>query len=192
MKTSPIKILGIDPGINNTGWNISVFNPNNGKLIVSTYGKFQANMLAKKEMRQENKVYGNIVSLFLYEREIKSIFDSFQPDYVASEDAFYNPRTPNAYLSLKLCINAIQRVLFTYSKVLYRIPPTVAKQAVWGNGSANKAAVQDSIQRLDDLIIKSTKQNPIEKMVEHEADSIAVSYAFTKTVLPDLLLQKTK
>lgn len=191
MKTDTIKILGIDPGINHTGWNIGLYDVATGHLTISTYGTIEANTLAKKEMRQDAKIFGNVVSLDVYEREFHHICEEHNPDYIASEDAFYNPRTPNAYLSLKLCIHAIQRLLYhQYRKTLYRIPPTVAKQAVRGNGMANKLAVQESILALPDLTVKSTKQHPVERMVEHEADSIAITYTFCKLTLPDLLMQK--
>lgn len=190
MKDTTIRILGIDPGINNTGWNISQFNTENEITTVLHFDRIQANALAKKEKKQDFKDYGNIVSLELYEREINSIIEKYRPSYVACEDAFYNPRTPNAFLSLKLCIYSIKRVLHTHGQILFLIPPTIAKQAVWGSGTANKLAVQESIFNLKDLVIKDSKTNPIDKMVEHEADSIAISYAFIKNILPDLLLQK--
>ena len=95
-------------------------------------------------------------------------------------------------MSLKLCIHTIQRLLYLRGMRLYLIPPTVAKQAVWGKGTANKLAIQESIQELPDLTIRATKQHPIEEMQEHEADSIAIMYAFTKNILPDLLIQEEK
>lgn len=192
MKIAPIKILAIDPGINHTGWSIGSFDPSSNMLSIPMYGEIQAHNLAKKELRKEFREYGSLVSLSLYAREFDALFDHYTPIYVASEDAFYNPRTPNAFLSLKLCIHTIQRLLYLRGMRLYLIPPTVAKQAVWGKGTANKLAIQESIQNLPDLTIRATKQHPIEEMQEHEADSIAIMYAFTKNILPDLLIQEEK
>ena len=192
MKASSLRILGIDPGINHTGWSVGSFDSVSDKLSVSMFDEIQAHNLAKKELKKDFREYGSLVSLTLYEREFEALLDHYDPDYVASEDAFYNPRTPNAYLSLKLCIHTIQRVLYRRSKRLYLIAPTVAKQAVWGKGTANKLAIQESIQTLPDITIRSTKLRPIDEMEEHEADSIAIMYAFTKVVLPDLLMQEKK
>lgn len=184
-----IKIFGIDPGLTHTGCTICNYDPSKDTLQVATCFTIEAIALAKKENKVEHKQYGNIISLFLYERELDNIMSEYQPDYVASEDAFYNPRTPLAFVSLKLCINAIQRVLYKHGKILYRIAPKQAKQAV-STGTADKLAVQDAIQHLPDLIVRNTKQNPIEKISEHEADSIAIAYAFKKFFLPDLLMKK--
>ena len=190
MPTTTIKILSIDPGIHHTGWSISSTDATLQKLTVSTWGEIQASDIAKREFKSDVKLYGSLISLFCYEAEIQSLMEKYTPDFVVSEDAFYNPRMPNAFLSLKLCINAIQRILFKHHRKLYTIPPTVAKQAVYGKGTANKSAVQESIQILDDLVIKTTKAHPISSMVEHEADSIAIGYAFFKLTLPELVMQQ--
>lgn len=189
LKKNTLKIIGIDPGLTNTGVCVCLYDPDNDHLTVQSKFMICAHELAKREMRQDSKQYGNIVSLFLYEREFKNVFLTHLPNFVASEDAFYNPRTPNAYLSLKLCISSIQRVLYEdFKQVLYRIAPMEAKKAV-RKGNADKAAVQEAIQHLPDLILRDTKQNPISKITEHEADSIAIAYAFKKMYLPDLLMQ---
>ena len=182
-----ISILGIDPGINNTGLSFNKYDPDTGILHVNNYTVLQANDLAKKENRADMKSFGSVFSLCLYERELRRIITDFQPDFVACEDAFYNPRTPNAFVSLKLCIGTIQRVLYTdFKQPLYRIAPKLAKAAI-GNACAGKVAVQEAIQHLPDIQIKQTKSRPLENMVEHEADSIAIAYAFTKHFLPDIL-----
>ena len=189
---SSIKILSIDPGIHHTGWSISHTDSTLQKLTVQTWGEIQASDIAKKEFKSDVKLYGSLISLFCYETEIEGLLDKYNPDFVVSEDAFYNPRMPNAFLSLKLCINAIQRILFKHHRKLYTVAPTVAKQAVYGKGTANKVAVQESIQILDDLFIKETKAHPVSSMVEHEADSIAIGYAFFKLILPEIIMQTVK
>ena len=185
-----VTILGIDPGINNTGLCFCKYDPSTGILNVNNYTVLHANELAKKENKQDVKSFGNVFSLFLYEREMRKIIADFNPDYVACEDAFYNPRTPNAFISLKLCIGAIQRILYTdHKKPLFKVAPKLAKMYV-GNACAGKVAVQQQVQSLSDIKIKEVKARPLEEMVEHEADSIAIAYAFTKHFLPDILMKK--
>ena len=187
-----ISIIGIDPGINNTGICFCKYDPATGILNVNNYTVLHANELAKKENKVDTKYFGNVFSLFLYEREIRKIIADYNPDYVACEDAFYNPRTPNAFISLKLCIGTIQRVLYTdHRKVLYRVAPKLAKMCI-GNACAGKVAVQQQVQSLPDIKIKEAKSRPLADMVEHEADSIAIAYAFTKQFLPDILLKQNK
>ena len=60
-----------------------------------------------------------------------------------------------------------------------------------GSGTANKAAVQAGIMNHEDIAFKEAKKKQIGKLIEHEADSIAVCYAFTQLFLPDILMQKS-
>jgi Holliday junction resolvasome RuvABC endonuclease subunit len=187
-----VSILGIDPGINNTGLSFNKYDIETGELLVNNYYVVHANDLAKKENRSDSRCFGNVFSLFLYEREMRRIITQFKPDYVASEDAFYSPRTPNAYVSLKLCIATVQRVLYTdFRQELHRVPPKLAKMAI-GDACAGKVAVQEAILNHPSIKIKQVKARPVEKMTEHEADAIAIAYAFAKHILPDILIREAK
>lgn len=185
-----ITVFAIDPSQSHLGWSVHHYYPDTGVDQVATFGQLEATRLAKKEnSKDEFKVYSNVLSLFLLEREMKKLFDEYHPDYVVSEGAFM-ARFPTAFVSLKLCINAIQRVLYTeYHMPLYQVAPKEAKAAV-AVGTADKLAVQESIQHIDKLKLKDTKQNPLAHMTEHEADSIAIGYTFCKNYLPDLLMQQ--
>lgn len=186
-KETDIRVLGIDPGMRFTGFSFLSYDRAKGKTTVNEYGTFCADALTKKENGKELKIYGNIITLETYEREFNKLFEKYKPQFVVSESAFYNPKMPNAFLSLSLCINTMKRVLRTHGQVLYTVAPKEAKQCV-ATGIADKVAVQDGIHKHDDLIIKHTKANPIEKMVEHEADSCAIGYTFIKNYLNDILM----
>ena len=49
---------------------------------------------------------------------------------------------------------------------------------------------KDYIVNHDDILFKDSKKKQLSKLVEHEADSIAVCYTFTQLYLPDILLLK--
>ena len=108
------KIIGIDPGIHNCGVALCEFDTDKHLLTVKDFFTIHASDLAKKANRKDSNYYGSVFSLFLLEKEFNEIFTNYLPDAVASEDAFYNPRTPNAYASLKACILSIKRVLYTF------------------------------------------------------------------------------
>ena len=185
-KNNLVTVLAFDPGIHHTGWSVLKLDRTTNTIVVGVYGTIEAVGLAKKENKQDFKVYGNVISFFLLEREITNLMNTYKPDYVVCENAFM-AKFPNAFVSLKLCINCIQRVLYGFGKILHLVAPKEAKKAI-GNGTADKEAVQNSIQHLEDLKIKETKQRPLGKMVEHEADSIAIGYSFIRHTLPDILL----
>lgn len=187
MKQSDIRILGIDPGMHFTGYSFGSYDIETSIYTINDYGVFSADALTKKENKEELKVYGNIITFETYEREFNKLVDKYKPQFVVSESAFYNPRMPNAFLSLSLCINAMKRVLRKHCMTLYTVAPREAKSTV-STGSADKLAVQEGIHKLKDLKIKHTKATPVEKMVEHEADSCAIAYTFVKNYLNDILL----
>lgn len=182
-----VTIIGIDPGINNCGISILKHYTDTGETKVQNYFTIHANALAKKEDKAASKTYGSIFSLFQLEKAIENVMATYTPDFVVSEDAFYNPRTPNAFVSLKSCINSIKRVLYTHQKTLFLVAPKLAKATV-NTGTANKEVVQESIRNLADLKIKDTKELPIDGMSEHEADAIAIGYTFIKAILPELII----
>ena len=171
-----IKLIGIDPGIHNCG--VALCEYDNQKLIVKDFFTIHATDLAKKANRRDSNFYGSIFSLFLLENEFTTIFTNFQPDYVASEDAFYNPRTPNAYASLKGCILSIKRVLYNFGLKLNLIAPKLAKMTVV-KATANKLDMMEAITKLPDLII----EKDIADIVEHEADAIGIAYTLYKNTL---------
>lgn len=185
-----VSIMGIDPGLNALGASIGWYYPRVKKLVIRDHTVVSSNTLAKKDHRDEVKEYGSLISLFTCEEAMENLLASWSPEFIVSEDAFYNPRMPNAFLSLKLCINAIQRVLFRHEKALYLIAPTIIKRTIFGSGTANKAAVHAGIVNHDDILFKDSKKKQMSKLVEHEADSIAVCYTFTQLYLPDILLLK--
>lgn len=188
LEAKNIVVLGIDPGINHTGWSILHYSNTNDISSIVTFGTIEANDIAKKFHKEDFKQFSKVISLEIYRAELKSLMEKYNPQFVACEDAFYNPRMPNAFLSLKLCIHTIQQLLFQeYRKPLYLIAPKLIKQVISDDGTASKTAVQDAITNRADLIVKDTKNNPVAKMVEHEADSIAIAYSFVKLFLRDKL-----
>lgn len=173
-----IKLIGIDPGIHNCGVAICEYDQDNQKLIVKDFFTIHASELARKFNKKDSIAYGSIFSLFLLEKEFNDIFSEYQPDYIGSEDAFYNPRTPNAFISLKSCINSIKRVLYTYRKKLNLIAPKLAKATVI-KATANKNDMMSAITKLPDLVI----EKDVTDIVEHEADAIGIAYTLYKTTL---------
>lgn len=188
-KSNTVVVLAFDPGIYHCGWSVSKVDRETRNATVTTYGTIEAAAAAKKANKKDYEDYGNIISFFLLEQEVKELVETYRPDFVVCEGAFM-ARFINAFVSLKLCINAIQRVLYSeFRKTLYLVSPKEAKKAV-SIGTADKEAVQTAITKLPDLVIKETKLKPLIKMCEHEADSIAIGYAFVKHMLPGLLLTK--
>lgn len=179
---SLIKILGIDPGINHTGYSFGLYDPQKKITTVQEYGVFEASALAKKFAKKDFNKYGSIVSLDFYEEEFSKLVEKYKPDYVACESPFFNPRMPNAFLSLSMCLLVIRRVLRKSGMILYTYAPKAAK-AIVSTGTANKVDMAEGIHQHKDLKIIHTKERPKNSMVEHESDSVGIIYTHVKLYL---------
>jgi len=145
-------ILGIDPGLSNTGWAIIETESNNLKYVAS--GTIVTNPKHASSERL-TKIY----------EELSKVISQYKPLEFAIEDSFVNN---NALSSLKLGqargasiiaagINKLQ--VFEYA-------PRLVKKAVVGSGGADKNQVMAMVKL---LIPKAQMKN------EHEADAIAVA-----------------
>ena len=167
-----IRILAIDPGINHLGWSVHEYDQDKDQDQIVEVGQIDATKIAHKFNKQDFKTYGNVFSLHILEKEIRSLLQRIQPQEVCCEGAFM-ARFPLAFASLKLCINVIQQVLYLdYKLQLNLIAPKEAKKAVF-KGTAVKDEVQTAIRKIKGLQIPKDLE-----LTEHQADSIAIGYAY--------------
>ena len=193
--TPPVKILSFDPGTTVMGWAISEYDSKTGVLSVLYHGTIKGTKSAKK-LKQEVEDYGpRLIALSIIEDEVRSLVTTHQPNFVASEDTFHNPRTPNAHSALTLCIYSIERMLRktykelvlkkTTAKVLHKFAPVLVKSIASGKGTSMKQEMIVSITNNPFIQFRSPMDEVI--LCEHEADAIAVGYTFAKTELFALL-----
>ena len=145
-------ILGVDPGLLNTGWGIISTKQNNLGFIAS--GVIVPSPKASIEKR--------LSEIFL---NLQQVIDLYKPDECAMEDIFVNK---NSSTSLRLgyargvailTIGLAQKSFFEYA-------PNLVKKAVVGKGKADKVQVQYMVNR---LLPKAQVTN------EHAADALAVA-----------------
>lgn len=135
-------------------------------------------------------------------RLAEKLIRDYDPTYICSEDAFYNPARPNAYISLLIAIYAIESKLFSMhtegelssesQAKLYKTPPTLIKKVVSKplGGKANKLDMYDALRSLvqaKEISFRGKRKGicpPLEEFTEHSVDAICVGYAFTKIWLP--------
>jgi len=158
-----IRILGIDPGLQITGYGVIESDGRTSRYIHS------GNISAKKhnsgmEMPQR---------LGLIFRKLTEVISEYQPDEVAVEEIFLSR---NASSALKLghargvAISAAVQTNIPVSEYSARS----VKQAVVGNGAANKEQIQHMVLRL--LALRGVLQ-------VDEADALAVSLCHAHTSL---------
>lgn len=182
-----IKLLPLDPGMNDTGWSSIMFNPKDGSMTVSEAGTLKSVNQAKRVHNSERReaFSTRIVTLDVLRQQIGELFDRLQPDYVISEDIFIspNPLMFSAYVALSQWMTIVQMTMYDRGMPVYRIPTRQAKQTVANHGGADKDNMQDAIFSLENLSFKKR----IKTLNEHETDAVAVGYAFGRGTLPELL-----
>ncbi|MEI6627292.1 MAG: crossover junction endodeoxyribonuclease RuvC [bacterium] len=130
----PKILLGIDPGLADTGY--GVISADGQKITVITYGSIKT---AKTLTLQER--------LKQIEQEIKAIIEKYQPEAAGIEKLFFQRNVTTAMLvsqvrgilMLILANNALPTLEFT---------PLQVKQSVTGYGQADKKQIQQMVKSI--------------------------------------------
>lgn len=145
-------ILGIDPGLINTGWGIISSYQNQLKFI--SCGVITPNVKLPIEQRLKN-----------IHVELEKIIHLYNPDEVAMEDIFVN-RNNLTSLKLGYARGASIATIGLAEKQFFEYTPNLVKKAVVGKGKADKTQVQYMINQ---ILPKANVTN------EHAADALAVA-----------------
>lgn len=170
-------ILSFDPGLSFSGWAYSKVDDKNSTFTVENFGMITPNKTVDhKSHRDDVSVYGKrIITLSLLRDMMRELLNQYNPDIVASEDAFFNPRRPGAYEALIHWILTVSLLLRDeYQKPLYKIPPKLVKKFISGIGTSNKEGVQEAIFKHKDILFSSELKDIT--LTEHEGDAIAIGY----------------
>ncbi len=145
-------ILGIDPGLSNTGWAIINSEPSKIQYIAS--GTIRTN--PKDEISQRlSEIY----------KAVLSVIKIHDPVEMAIEDSFVNS---NPMSSLKLGQARAASILAAGNNEMkvFEYAPRLVKKAVVGSGKADKNQVIAMVKYLIPSVIVSN---------DHEADALAVA-----------------
>ncbi len=146
-------ILGIDPGINCTGWAVIDTFSNKTSYIAS--GVIKTDQSMSLDLR-----------LAKICRELIIIVDLHLPQIVAMEEVFIN-KNPQSSLKLSHARGALMVTIALKGIALKEFAPNQVKKTVVGVGRAEKAQVQHMIK----LLIQGAKFS-----TPDEADALAVAY----------------
>ena len=123
-----MRILGIDPGYAIVGFGI--IDNNMGENIVVDYGVIETS----KELVMPQR-------LDIIENAINEIFDVYKPDCVAIEELFYF-RNQTTVIPVAEARGVILATCYKRCKAIFEYTPLQIKQALTGQGRAEKAQVQ--------------------------------------------------
>ncbi|MCH9754153.1 MAG: crossover junction endodeoxyribonuclease RuvC [Alphaproteobacteria bacterium] len=146
------KILGIDPGLSNTGW--AVIQSEANSMIYIASGTITTTTNDDLSIRLK-KIYQSIFE----------VISNYNPEEFAIEESFVNN---NPLSSLKLGQARAAAILAAGAGNIpvHEYAPRLVKKAVVGSGRADKNQVASMVKY---LIPKAQMKN------EHEADALAIS-----------------
>jgi len=152
-------ILGIDPGLNNTGYGLIRYDKK--KIELLNYGCILTNQKDTFSFRIQKIYY-----------KIKEIIEKYNPHEVVIEEIFFNKNVRSALIVSKVH-GMIAITVALMGLELYEYTPLQIKQATVGNGRAEKHQVQSMVKILLNL---SEIPQP-----DHAADALAVAICHIHT-----------
>ncbi|MFL1780726.1 Crossover junction endodeoxyribonuclease RuvC [Candidatus Hepatincolaceae symbiont of Richtersius coronifer] len=154
VENSISQILGIDPGLNFTGW--SYIKIDKSSIILMNCGIIKPN----------NKLNISDRLVTIYE-ELKLIISTVQPGAVAIEETFIN-KDPQSALKLGYARGIVLMVPSLFKIPVFEYSPNTIKKTVAGNGHASK----EQMRAMINLVLPKTKQLALK---EDEIDAIAIA-----------------
>ncbi|MEJ2038132.1 MAG: crossover junction endodeoxyribonuclease RuvC [Desulfosarcinaceae bacterium] len=130
-----VKIIGIDPGLSDTG--IGIVEGQAGKVIQYAYGVVKTDSRKPQAIRLE-KIYNRLQDLFRKET----------PDLLIVEDVFSLERYPKSGITLGKVCGVVLLAGQQAGVSAYEIPVREAKQVLTGNGNASKEQLEKAVRSI--------------------------------------------
>ena len=146
-----MRIIGIDPGLRNTGWGIIEFK--NNRLIHIDNGRISPPSISSVGER-----------LLFLEIKLSVIVKKYNPNSSAIEQRFVGPGTGSS-LKLGMARGVSILVLAQAGLQIKELPPKLVKKTVTGYGSASKDQIKSMIEKLLNIIPKN----------EDSSDALAIA-----------------
>ncbi len=149
-------ILGLDPGLANTGW--GVIESNGGRLRYIAHGAIVTKPSTSIGERL-NHIY----------EEVLKVIENYRPSHGAIENLYFAKNESSA-IPVAQARGILLLLLQRHGVVAGELTPIQIKQAVTGNGRSDKKEVQQLVKILLGL---NTIPTP-----DHSADALAAAIAF--------------
>ena len=154
--STPITIIGIDPGIANVGWSVLKYD-----IKTWTYSYLDSGMINTNKFDTDGAKYTYIADT-LYEL----ILEKAPLKQMAIEELFYSKNVKSAN-RIAGTIAVLQMIAHHTGLDPIMINPQEVKKAATGTAKADKKKIMESINKTMNLEIKTS----------HEADAIAIAIA---------------
>lgn len=155
MSTSPITILGIDPGYDRIGWAVA-------KLTGSTMVDVSCGLIQTQRTQSLVERYHDL------DQQLSTLLQTHHPQEAAVETLYFSQNKTTA-LKVAEARGVILSCLLRHQVKICEYNPMTIKQAVTGYGKADKPAI-DKMVRLQ----LGKFLNPGQKQIDDTMDALAV------------------
>lgn len=155
-KSSPLIILGIDPGYDRLGWAVGATNGQHWTQL--HYGCI--------ETPKQTALFDRYK---LLQEELSQIISQYQPEVAVIESLFFFKNQKTA-LKVSEARGVILSTCFTAGLQLHEFTPLQIKQAVTGYGRADKKSLEKMVRLQLNL--------PKEKIIDDAIDALAVMMTY--------------
>lgn len=176
-KELSLRVVSIDPGFNNLGVSFSNLNYHSGLMVVNDVNTYQIQKLTSRVDGSIIQYATNgLINVETVKALIGRLLDTYKPDVVICESS-YMGKFPQAFVSLSLCLHAIESAVYNYDTDVgyYTFDPATIKNAngVKG-GSRDKEDMRKAIIA-NPSIVSAKDFNLLD---EHSIDSIGIGYCY--------------
>lgn len=149
-------IIGIDPGLNKTGWGVIEYHQRNNSIKYIDSGILQTKAADALPMR-----------LHSLASALEKILQQYQPQHAGLEEVFINN---NALSSMKLCHarGTLLSTLYKYTQNIAEFAPNKVKKTIVGTGRADKNQVKHMVSM---ILPNAGKMKSLD-----ESDALAIAY----------------
>lgn len=157
-----IKILGLDPGLQHTGWGI--INKNGNSLSYVVHGRISTNAKEPLSIRL-NQIH----------QSLSEIIKKFHPQEAAVEETFVN-QNPASALKLGMARGVVLFTPASFGLEVFEYSANKVKKAIVGSGHAEKHQVAMMVSR---LLPTAPKEMPADAS---DALAIAICHANSRDI----------
>jgi crossover junction endodeoxyribonuclease RuvC len=159
----PTRVIGIDPGLNLTGYGVVECRGGRVKLL-------EAGVIRLPRSRGHN-LPARLESLF---SEVREVMDEFRPKMMCLEEVYSHTQYPRTAILMGHARGVICLVAELAGVPVANFSPKRIKQSVTGNGNASKTQVQRAVQQYFSLV---RLPNPPDV-----ADALAAALCYVNTM----------
>lgn len=179
------RIIGIDPGLSNTGVSVFTIDYATGKILSIFAFTIVNDKLPDRTNLDPEIVIERTIKLYKLRDGIEWVLATYNPAYVVCEAPFYNRFMPMAFGALLEVVGMVHSAILQWNNNVgfHTVAPLLVKKlintkAVKNDTLKGKELVKKAVFEIPEIM--NVLEVPLDSLSEHAIDAIAVGYSLFK------------